>query len=62
MKSLKALSRDELSTLSAIADPSCTSKISRSHLEKLSRLELIEPTCIGVTISLRGKEILFSSH
>jgi hypothetical protein len=53
------LSASELKTLSVIADPNCCDAMPRVHLEKLSRLELIEPATCGLTLSKRGKEILF---
>jgi hypothetical protein len=53
------LSTSELQTLEAIMDNDCGSYIPRGHLEKLSRLDLIEPVGCNVALSLKGKEILF---
>ena len=53
-----ALSTAELNTLQVVANPDSCDAMPRSHLEKLSRLELIEPSPRGVTLSQRGKEIL----
>jgi hypothetical protein len=53
------LSSSELKTLSVIADPNCCDAMPRVHLEKLSRLELIEAAACGPILSTRGKEILF---
>jgi hypothetical protein len=59
---MSALSTSELKTLEAVADPAFTDGISRSHLEKLSRLDLIEPCPQGVCMTLKGKEILFGKN
>lgn len=53
------LSTSELQTLEAISDKDCADHIPRGHLEKLSRLDLIEPVGCNVAVSLKGKEILF---
>jgi hypothetical protein len=54
------LSTAELNTLEILSDRENCDKISRTHLEKLSRLDLIEPCPEGVCISARGREILES--
>lgn len=57
-----ALSTAELNTLEVIANPERADSISRSHLEKLSRLDLIEPCPQGVCMTLKGKKILFGGR
>ena len=52
------LSNSELKTLETIAVRDCDSHIPRIHLEKLSRLDLIEPCPQGVCLTLVGKKIL----
>lgn len=52
------LSTSELNTLSIIADTACRDRLSRAHLEKLSRLDLIEPGLAGPALSPKGREIL----
>lgn len=54
------LSTAEWQTLEAIADADQTSALSRLHLEKLFRLDLIEPAGCSVMLTLRGKETLFN--
>ena len=53
------LSTAELQTLESISDRDCADSIPRGHLEKLSRLDLIEPAGCNVALSMKGKEILF---
>ena len=53
------LSTAELQTLETLARKDYERDVPRLHLEKLSRLDLIEPVGCSVTLSLKGKEILF---
>ena len=53
------LSTAELQTLEALSSKSYADYIPRGHLEKLSRLDLIEPVGCSVVLSHKGKEILF---
>jgi hypothetical protein len=53
-----ALSASELKTLSVIANPECCDAMPRLHLEKLYRLDLIEPASFGPALSPTGREIL----
>ena len=53
------LSTAELQTLESLSSNNCADNISRGHLEKLSRLDLIEPMGCNVAVSIKGKEILF---
>lgn len=53
------LKNEELETLKILADRSCAEAVSRTHLEKLSRLDLIEPCPEGVCMTSQGREILF---
>ena len=57
-----ALSSAELQTLEVIANKERADYIPRGHLEKLSRLDLIEPAKASVKLSLRGKKILFKNR
>jgi hypothetical protein len=52
------LSTSELQTLEAISNRDHDSDIKRSHLEKLSRLDLIEPCSEGICLTGVGKKIL----
>lgn len=52
------LSTAELKTLETISKKDCGDSISRSHLEKLSRLDLIEPCADGICLTGVGKKIL----
>ena len=53
------LSTAELQTLEAISDKdSAGHHIPRGHLEKLSRLDLIEPCSEGICLTGVGKKIL----
>lgn len=54
-----ALSTAEIQTLQIIASQDNEEPVSRSHLEKLSRLDLIEPCQQGVCMTLKGKKFLF---
>jgi hypothetical protein len=53
------LSSSELQTLEVLSSNDRADPIPRGHLEKLLRLDLIEPTGCRVSLSLKGKEILF---
>ena len=53
------LSTAELRTLEALSNRDHADSIPRGHLEKLSRLDLIEPVGCNVAVSVKGKEILF---
>jgi hypothetical protein len=55
---MTSLSAAEISTLEAIADDARNGCVSRGHLEKLARLDLIEPCPHGISMTLKGKEIL----
>lgn len=55
---MKTLSPEELATLKTIAKRDQDNKPSRSHLEKLSRLDLIEPCPEGMCMTVRGQEVL----
>ena len=52
------LSTSELNTLAIIASNDRSERLSRTHLEKLSRLDLIEPGAAGPAVSIKGREIL----
>ncbi len=52
------LSTDELQTLAALSARDRAADIPRLHLEKLSRLDLIEPCSSGICLTGVGKEIL----
>ena len=52
------LSTSELQTLEAISAKDCADHIPRGHLEKLSRLDLIEPCSEGICLTGVGKKIL----
>jgi len=52
------LNTAELQTLRAVNDPDCVERVSRTHLEKLARLDLIEPCPAGVCVSPKGRQIL----
>lgn len=52
------LSTAELQTLETISNKERGEAISRSHLEKLSRLDLIEPCSEGICLTGVGKKIL----
>ena len=56
-----ALKSSELETLKILADRSCVDTVSRTHLEKLSRLDLIEPCPEGVCMTPKGREILLQT-
>ncbi len=49
----------ELQTLEIIAKRDQSVAPSRSHLEKLARLDLIEPCPEGVCLTSNGQQILF---
>lgn len=53
-----ALSSAELNTLQVVGNPDSCEAMPRTHLEKLARLDLIEPCPAGVCLSNKGKEIL----
>ncbi len=48
----------EIKALKTVANPANGEVLSRYELEKLSRLDLIEPCAAGVCLSVRGKEIV----
>jgi hypothetical protein len=52
------LDASELQTLKIISNPARDGYMPRVHLEKLLRLDLIEPSPKGVAVSMRGREIL----
>lgn len=52
------LSNAELKTLETISKKDSAESVSRSHLEKLSRLDLIEPCAEGICLTGVGKKIL----
>ncbi len=52
------LSTAELTTLEILSNPERCEPVSRSHLEKLSRLDLIEPCAGGVCLSPKGQVLL----
>ena len=56
-----ALSHSELETLEAIAKRDQSGALARNHLEKLSRLDLIEPCEQGVCMTPLGQQILVKS-
>lgn len=53
-----ALSSDELNSLRVLATPESYDPVPRVHLERLSRLDLIEPGVSGVCVSPKGRQIL----
>ena len=55
---MTALNTAELETLEIIANRDQGVAPSRSHLEKLSRLDLIEPCAEGVCLTPSGQRIL----
>ena len=55
---MSTLSTDELQSLRILATPDAFDPVPRNHLEKLSRLDLIEPCPKGVCLTGRGREIL----
>jgi hypothetical protein len=55
---MSPLNAAELSTLSVIADRDQSSILPRSHLEKFSRLDLIEPCSEGVCMTVKGQKAL----
>lgn len=52
------LSTAEINTLEIIHNKERCDRVSRTHLEKLSRLDLIEPGAAGPALSPKGREIL----
>jgi hypothetical protein len=52
------LSTDELQTLESLSIRDVAGDIPRAHLEKLSRLDLIEPCSEGICLTGVGKKIL----
>jgi len=56
---MHVLTSAELKTLSIIGNPECCDAMPRNHLEKLYRLDLIEPGNCGPALSTKGREILF---
>lgn len=57
---MHVLSSAELKTLSIIGNPDSCDAMPRGHLEKLYRLDLIEPGRCGPALSSKGRDILFS--
>ncbi len=57
---MQVLSSAELNTLATISNPESCDAMPRGHLEKLYRLDLIEPGRCGPALSSKGQEILFS--
>lgn len=55
---MHALTSAELNTLTVIGNPDCCDAIPRAHLEKLYRLDLIEPQSFGPALSPKGRDIL----
>lgn len=55
------LNASEIKSLHIIADPEAQDTPPRVHMEKLSRLNLIEPCSQGVCLSPRGQQVLKSS-
>ena len=55
---MHALTSAELRTLEIIADPDCCDAMPRGHLEKLYRLDLIEPAAFGPALSRKGRSLL----
>ena len=53
------LSTAEVKVLQAISEETPLRKISRTYLERLYRLGLIEPSEFRVKLSLQGKHFLF---
>lgn len=54
------LNAAEIKSLHIIADPTASDTPPRVHMEKLSRLDLIEPCPQGVCVSPRGQQVLKS--
>ncbi len=52
------LSTAEIQTLKAVNDRDSCEPISRTHLEKLARLDLIEPCPSGVCLTGQGQKFL----
>ena len=52
------LSTAELQTLRAVNDRDSCERVSRTHLEKLARLDLIEPCPSGVCVTGTGQKFL----
>lgn len=57
---MNVLTTAELQTLAIIGNPESCDSTPRNHLEKLYRLDLIEPGHCGPALSTKGREILFS--
>ena len=56
------LSTSEIETLKVIYNDNKEDYIPRIHLEKLSRLDLIEPVGCNVKLSFKGQELLFKGR
>jgi ribosomal protein S19E (S16A) len=52
------LSTAEIQTLKAVNDRESCERVSRTHLEKLARLDLIEPCDEGVCVTGQGQRFL----
>lgn len=61
MQVQKKLSTAEVRTLEAISREDECVPVSRSHLERLYRMGLIEPSDSRVQLSLQGKDFLFGT-
>jgi hypothetical protein len=56
------LTAPERHALEAVTTPAYTGCISRTHLEKLLRLDLVEPGESGMCMTLKGKTVLFGGQ
>ncbi len=54
----KEVTAEEIKALKTVANLANGESLSRYELEKLSRLDLIEPCAAGVCLSVKGQEIL----
>jgi hypothetical protein len=55
---MHALTSAEINTLEILGNPECCEAVPRTHLEKLYRLDLIEPAAAGPALSRKGRDIL----
>lgn len=56
---MHVLTSAEMQTLNTVANPESCDALPRNHLEKLYRLDLIEPGHCGPALSNKGRDILF---
>ncbi|MDY0009671.1 MAG: hypothetical protein RBS08_08190 [Bdellovibrionales bacterium] len=56
---MHVLTSAEMQTLTTVANPESCDALPRNHLEKLYRLDLIEPGNCGPALSNKGRDILF---